>query len=406
MTALLSNLQSLTSKAFPVTSILTSLAFWFLNGVMLFWLSEPFRQYVHRTFWTTSSAGQAALLTGAVLVGTAMWAYMLSALTTRLRLLLEGTGWGWMSAWFVPAQAELRERLDLGIVGLQRLRSGLETKAQSWKDTLRAARAAGTTNHGNTNVFTVVDAERHLRALRRLRRRGDLLSEKALEAALTGLAGALESNNAEDAGNPELDRAQQELVLCIDHAVERAAYEHIRLLSERQLSFGAHAIAPTAMGNIARGLQTYAVSHYQFTFEPFWSRLQQTIQKDDKAAPTLQDSKAQLDFLVLCCWMTGLWWVTWTIVLARMSTQWLPFALVAIGGPILTYFWYRVAVEHYLVFADTLRAIIDRSRFALLRDLHVALPADTVEEEAIWDALTRRIVFDEAVSLKYQHPTP
>jgi hypothetical protein len=80
------------------------------------------------------------------------------------------------------------------------------------------------------------------------------------------------------------------------------------------------------------------------------------------------------------------------------------FLLVAVGGPIMAYAWYRIAVAQYRTFADVLRTSIDLFRFDMLSDLHFALPADVSDERDVWETLHKLTQFAEPINLHYQHP--
>jgi hypothetical protein len=90
--------------------------------------------------------------------------------------------------------------------------------------------------------------------------------------------------------------------------------------------------------------------------------------------------------------------------LLLLGTGRLAFLFVALAGPLIAYAWYRAGVAQYRTFADVLRTSIDLFRFDLLNDLHIALPGDVPEEQALWDTLHRIHSFYEPQPLNYQHP--
>jgi len=78
--------------------------------------------------------------------------------------------------------------------------------------------------------------------------------------------------------------------------------------------------------------------------------------------------------------------------------------LSSLVSPVIAYTWYRAAVAQYQTFADVLRTSLDLFRFNLLTDLHIALPDDLPEEQALWDTLHRVHSYYEPQPLHYQHP--
>jgi hypothetical protein len=424
LSTLLQNLQSLLSKSFVIGSFFPALTFWFLNGLMLFWLFEPFRAEVLDSFGSGNTT-RSAFLVGAALVGIALFAYALSAMSGTLRSLLEGKWWDWLSAAFVPAEAHRFYRIEQALNNVIALCGRLDLRAEDWKKRLkdartegsdfckkrlRDARTEGSDKHPGVNVYTgtTEPAAVQIRALHELHLNHTLLQAAQLEAAVTVLEQVLRQNdaNAPVDGKYALDDAQQQLVWLIDRAVDRARDEHFRLANKHVFNFGTLRLAPTMMGNIADTVQSYAANRYRFNLEVFWSRLQKTLQKDEKFYLVVQDAKTQLDFLIACAWLTALWTAVWTIVLGIVSYHYRVFPAVALGGPVLAYVWYRVAVEHYRAFADVLRTAVDLFRFDLLKELRLAVPADVVDEWALWESLTALTAYSEEYNFRYEHPKP
>jgi DNA-binding MarR family transcriptional regulator len=202
----------------------------------------------------------------------------------------------------------------------------------------------------------------------------------------------------------DLSEAHQALVLIIRAATERAKNEHLRLHNQLSSSFGTQEIAPTAMGNIANAAQAYAVRRYDCNLELVWNDLQRVVQKDTNAYAALQESKAQLDFLIACCYLTTLYWIIWVAASGVWGHSVLLFGALALLGPLGSYFWYRAATEHYRSFVDVLTTTLDLFRFELLRALFLTLPADVIDERILWNSLHRLASFDgEMVNLRYQH---
>lgn len=409
LSTLLQNLQSLLSKSFVIGSFFPALTFWFLNGLMLFWLFEPFRTEVLDSFGSGNTT-RSAFLVGTVLVGIALFAYALSAMSGTLRSLLEGKWWGWLSAAFVPAEAHRLYRIEQALNNVIALRGGLNSRAEDWKKRLKDARTKGSAKVPPVNVYigTTEPAAVQIHRLHELHLKHTLLQVEQLEPAVDALEQVLQQNDANTRvdGKYALNDAQQQLVWLIDGAVDRVRDEHFRLANKYVFNFGTLWLAPTMMGNIADTVQSYAANRYRFNLEVFWSRLQKTLQKDEKFYAVVQDAKTQLDFLIACAWLTGLWTAVWTVILGSVSYHHRVFLAVALGGPVLVYVWYRVAVEHYRALADVLRTTVDLFRFDLLKELRLAVPADVVDEWALWESLTTLTVYREESNFRYEHPKP
>lgn len=201
---------------------------------------------------------------------------------------------------------------------------------------------------------------------------------------------------------PALDIQHRHLIGLISYANERAYGRHARMQNEVNSNFGAQEVAPTKMGNVANTIQSYAVRRYHCNLEIIWSNLQRVVQKDEKAQAALQESKTQLDFLIACCWLTLLSTASWVVILAFSEPSRWGFFLVAIGGPLISYIWYRAAAEQYRSFADVAMTTLDVFRFDLLRELHLRLPADVEDERFMWESFDQLATYGENKNFRYE----
>jgi hypothetical protein len=158
------------------------------------------------------------------------------------------------------------------------------------------------------------------------------------------------------------------------------------------------------MGNLAESVRSYARSRYEMNLDSFWSRLQKSIQADEKFYLTLIDAKTQLDFLVSLFWLTTLFTVIWLASILYLRTSWLAFVFVGVIGAGLAALWYEIAKQNYLAFADILRTSIDMFRFDLLKGLHIKLPSSSDHERTTWQQLNYLIGHgDETETVRYFH---
>jgi hypothetical protein len=49
---------------------------------------------------------------------------------------------------------------------------------------------------------------------------------------------------------------------------------------------------------------------------------------------------------------------------------------------------------------------VDLLRFDLLKELRVAVPADVVDEWALWESLSALTTYNEESNFRYEHPKP
>ena len=418
LSTLLTSLGTYFSKYFVVASFLPMLAFAFFNAATGYAFVESWRDWVSTTFFGTgSSTTRTTVLTTAITVGILGAAYVLSALNNYLRGLLEGKWPESLRKLFLDGQMKRYQTLDQRIVQVNRVRVDLAASGQGWIDQLRAARIAGdqpsvapNPAKGNTFVSSQVPTVvAGLAAIKRQQAKGELIDPIDLQALVTGLDPHLRSHSASiasTANQKALGDLQQQIVLAINFATERAESEHLRLYNLMSSSFGADQIAPTTMGNVANTAQAYAVRRYDCNLALFWNDLQRVDQKDEAAYAVLLESKAQLDFLIASCWLTTAYWLIWLVISVRWSYSVEIFVALALLGPLGSYFWYRAATEHYRSFVDVLTTTLNQFRLKLLRELSLKAPADVEDERILWNNLHRLASFEgDVVNLKYEKPT-
>jgi hypothetical protein len=252
-------------------------------------------------------------------------------------------------------------------------------------------------------------------ALQEKRLKYDLISIAEFENALGLLIQELESCPVDirNAGDQDIDnklllnRDQIILISCLDYVERRLENDYGALFNDREFNFSGFKLAPTAMGNIAESVHGYARSRYAMNLDPFWSRLQKILVDDDKFYPTLVDAKTQLDFMISLFWMTVCFTIIWTIELFYLRRSLIAFLLVAIGGPVLSFVWYEIALQNYRSFADICRTAVDLYRIQLLDSFHVERPRGNVDERQIWIQLNRLIGHGQTdAQIVYHYPPP
>jgi hypothetical protein len=398
---LLSNLQTLISSRFLVSSFFPTLAFWFANAVTLFFLNGRFQEYVLSNIGQI--AGLTAVVTAAALIGVGISAYAASALLPTIHSMMEGNWPSWLAGLFVPSQMYGYERLEQKVRENNRLRGQLQAQ---WQPRLLDARKAGSEMAANNYTRRAASAS-EVERLAALRRRAQVIPGSAIDSAVKSLASDLRVHDANRPGPDDdfaLDNTQQQLESLIRYAENFAVAQSRLLVTKSRFSFGDLPLAPTRMGNVARTVQSYAVSRYNLNFELFWSRLQLPAQKDKDFGPLLQAAKTQIDFLVTCSALTLFWTFIWIMSIYVTRGPGLAFLIVGLLGPFVAYLWYRVAVAQYRSLADLLRSSVDLFRFDLLAALRYPQPDGVAAERDLWDKVDALHLLYQLDDLPYVHP--
>jgi hypothetical protein len=404
LSTLLNSLVSYFSKFFIVASFLPILVFSFFNGAMAFLLFRSFHDWVENELFEKYATPRTAFVIAALTIALLAMSYVLSALNNYLRGILEGKWPETVSRLFVSSQVRRLHLMDSRIANANRIRLEIASRSTGWVDRLRTARTRG--EEGIDNKFKYQNPMTDkIKSMRRDQLMNRLIEPQDLADAVGLLESALAGSKASVRETKEqrmLGDLHQEVVSMIQSTGKRATNEHMRLHNELTSRFGEQQIAPTTMGNIANTIQTYAVRRYNCNLELFWSELQRVVQNDANAYAALQESKAQLDFLVSCCWLTLIWSFTWTFVMSVWGFSIFWFLLLSVFGPSVAYLWYRAGTEHYRSFADVLTTSLDLFRLELLEALHIERPVDVVDEQNTWDKLHRLSSYGENMNFRYR----
>lgn len=209
------------------------------------------------------------------------------------------------------------------------------------------------------------------------------------EAALTSLDNAKEALLALKAsfgGPPDatFDQLHLRFIALVDEAIPVAA----RLQSDRKSAlrqvFVPSDPRPTRFGNQAAALEHYPLAVYGAGYDYLWPRIQLVMGKDDANSILLTEARIQLDYAMMALLLAMLSCLAWLGILVATDTNWLRFLLVGLGTYFGFHLFYRVALEAQRNVTDTIKAIFDRYRWDLLKQLHVATPADSKAERELW----------------------
>ena len=403
---LLERVGALLPKSFTIANLFPMLTFAAVNGLMLYWMSNRFRDVVHD--YLSQSAGKQALIGFPILIAIAIAAYILSTLNLLQREILEGKYlWAPARRKMTAAQQKRIEALETDVEATIRNRFALHELNADQR--LLDARDEGNKLEIGCRYSAFSEAAKAIKALHEKTLGYEAISAADLEAEIALLEGELKKCKVdkEDANDSEmqamllLDRQQQTLIARMNFAVKEAEAAYVALYNKREFNYSRYRVAPTAMGNIAESIRSYARSRYAMDVDAFWSRLQKIVVGDEKFYSSLVDVKTQLDFTISLFWLTVCFTAIWTVELLILRKSILAFVLVAVGGPVLSILWYQIALQNYRAFADVLKTSIDLYRLDLLVLLRAERPRGNVHERKIWGDLNSVIGYGEPGDLDY-----
>jgi len=408
---LLEKVGTLLPKNFIIANLFPMLLFAAINSLMLYWLSGRFRSAVQNYF--AMDAGEQALIGFPILIAVTLAAYIFSTLNLLQRELLEGQYWPTrMKARLSAGQQRRLDHANDQFFKITNYRE--ELRRLNGIERLGTARAFGNEQQAQCVYSTTRPAAKAVSILAKKRLRHKIIKLPQLHNAIVLLARELRSCPVDtlDPAAPDtpnkilLDADHQTFNKCWNYAKTRVENDRVESFNLKEFNYSKYRLAPTAMGNIAESVRGYARSRYAMNLDPFWSRLQKILIDDDKFYSTLVDAKTQLDFMISLFWVTVCFTGFWTIALIYLRRSLLAFFVVAVGGPILSILWYKIALQNYRAFADICRTSVDLYRFKLLDTLHIQRPLGNTHERKIWIAVNNVIGYGQTEVIRYHHPPP
>ncbi len=350
-------------------------------------------------------------------------AYLLSTMSSVLLRMLEGRigPLAWLSPVLCPAHGERLRHIDRTYREALVAEGKIRKQKGAWLKKLKDARAVGRAmpelSALEEKAWPQTPAGRSLDAIRKVQGSNAYLQDDAIDRAVTLLADDLKAHKS--AGTGVLADARFDMEAAIQYALDRREFDKRRLLQERHTTYPGvrptstdqptgpvanNILAPTRLGNIGRAIGTYTLVRYQMDLDIFWTRLQNSLQKDAKEYYTvLQDSKAQVDTMVMLCWMSVAYTLVWLIALLTLPTSTVrQFLTVGIAGTLAAMTFYTLACESYRVFADVMRSAVDLFRFQMLKALSIPLPADSDDEKDLWLRLGNATGFLDPQDFRYK----
>lgn len=149
----------------------------------------------------------------------------------------------------------------------------------------------------------------------------------------------------------------------------------------------AYLLLPTRLGNVLRAAEAYPGRAYGIDAPFWWPRLWPLLPEERRAAVEdgLTAMVSLLNFAVLMFLATV--GAALGLSLSPLAYRGVWAALALVIGALLIRSAYEGAVAQARGYGQQIRTAVDLHRFALLRALHVDLPATPLEERALWEQL-------------------
>lgn len=401
---LLDKLESLFSKGFVVSSM-PLLAFLFLNCLMAYRVSYHFQKWVGLFF--ALDATHVAVVSFGLLLIVVILSFVVSTLNVSLREFLEGKHlWEWLanalSQRYRDRLANVEEKLASARHNLRAIRAN----ESDWRNAMGVAYQRWTGGGADVAAGDQYTRRPQLICLLDRRLANQTVAPLEIQAEVDAMTAALTrySPIAPTSASANLDNDHGALLKLFQYAADKWDAEVIKYFNQIQFDFAGKDVAPTTMGNISEIASYYARSRYSMNLEVFWSRLQKILQGDASFYPVLQQAKMQLDFLVELFYLTLVFTLTWVIVLPILGEAKSTFVVIAVTGPVVTWTWYRIALQNYRALSDLLRAAIDLYRLDLLKTLHAPLPVNAEQERVLWENLEQRAAYGDHTNFALQNP--
>jgi hypothetical protein len=413
--------QQFGTKSYWLASMLPLVLFLAANVLVLYGHSPDIVNWLSKV----EGLEQKTLLYSALTATLLALAYVLSIMSSLMLEGLEGKvgPFRWMSGLLYARQWRALRSIDKHYQSAADLQGDIEHKKGNWEKILARnlyeGQMAPELLRHKPALWHFRTAGRKMAVIRFRHRYGWCIKAKQLQEAVEPLAKALAQN---EAGHEDLlSNALKDLQTAITYALDRYQFEIRRLSHLRQINFPGvspsakeqpegptanNILAPTAMGNIGRAMATYTLKRYQLDLDIFWTRLQNSLQKDAKEYYSiLQDTKVQVDCAVTLFWLSLLFTLFWTTALQWwfLDVTVREFLIVGISGTVSVVGCYQLACQSYRIFADVMRSSVDLLRFQVLQALHIPLPSGSEEERNLWLRLGNATGFGNPEGIQFKH---
>ncbi|WP_426502399.1 hypothetical protein ACPPVO_32710 [Dactylosporangium sp. McL0621] len=223
------------------------------------------------------------------------------------------------------------------------------------------------------------------RAREGMRQRKLLLADRiaAVELVDRERAGRLDEAGAEALAAMRAHRAvRRHLVADANGGAVRRGLLHERL---RRFPVDDDQVVATRLGNAIRRLEEYGYDRYRLDTQVFWYELTSVV--EERNTKQVEQARTTVDFFVALLYghlaVAGA-----ALVAALVRPGPLPWA-AAVGLPLLSYCWYRLAVVTTDEWAAAVRAMVNVGRAPFAAALGLTLPATLDEEREMWARQSR-----------------
>lgn len=266
----------------------------------------------------------------------------------------------------------------------------------------------GGAGHNFTGNKDLADLNVVITALKKKRDRQESISFSDLDSCRETIESYCEPaqrKTLSESGDQILIEGGQELPFLAQYALAKVEREYSRLTALLQYRFPNNhlTIGPTALANMAEIQRAYAHERYGIDIDVVRPRLQKLIDEDTEFSGVLATTQMHVDINVMMTAMGFLFGLTWFWQMAALSENPMGFLAVIAGSTAATIVFYGLAVPAYRRHGEVLRSAVDLFRFDLLESLHIALPANTTEEQETWGKVMRHMIFGSGVDLEYDH---
>jgi hypothetical protein len=349
---------------------------------------------------SATSPTHKAIFFSSAFLGVYIFSYVVAALTPLWIRTLEGKNWPKLlrdhgKQYHSKYLAKLTNHISSAV----KVYATIDRSRSGWNAVIIRARELA--SKGGEGDVPSPTTRQLVDQLDELQGHNSIIDEQRLESLVQTYAAEIRARGL----TPDLEILASDITRLTDYARDRTLTEYSRLLNERNTDFGdREEIAPTRFGNIGLSAQAYSMRAYHCNVTRIWSELQRAIEKQE-IAKALEGCKSQLDFLVACYYLSVAIVVLWSLLFAWSDELLGAFLCAGIGTGVCWFVWYGAAVEQYRVLQNLIISALNSSRFQVISELRLNLPADLLEERHLWRTIDFAIGNGERLNIRYNHPT-
>ena len=170
-----------------------------------------------------------------------------------------------------------------------------------------------------------------------------------------------------------------------------------------RISFVSGNVRATALENSRLAMEQYTKITYNVSFDFLWPRLRMVVPNNKTIADAVEVATATLDFAILMTALSALTTLGWMLVMPFVGNSLPLYLAVAVLGPALVWFFYRLANASQQGIGVVATMAIDGLRFDLLTALHLPLPTSASDEQKAWPNLELALYSAIEDEIYYKH---